>query len=334
MVPAAPAPALSHGFSKKLSFSFAGAPRGPAYEAWREDLCRGFCQLDVASSSKEWIQSTVEFTRMGDLSFAVARHPDASFMRTLPLLADGCDDLALITAVSGVTLNVQRGRAVELRPSQMSLISMDELVESRLSENGVLTALRIPRRLVAAFCPDVDEQVSKPLLSAPTLSKVVSDYSALCLKAAPTLEPVGQQVMARQMTELIGLLLRAERDEALPPLRQGYGEARLQLIKAYVIEHLDKRGLSIASAARRAGLTPKTVQRLFKATGMTFAEFVLEQRLLLAHRLISSPTAPREKIGSIALDAGFGDPSYFNRTFRQRFGMTPSEWRDAQPDWA
>jgi hypothetical protein len=73
MVPAAPEPALSHGFSKKLSFSFAGAPRGPAYEAWREDLCRGFCQLDVAPSSKEWIQSTVEFTRMGDHSYQISR---------------------------------------------------------------------------------------------------------------------------------------------------------------------------------------------------------------------------------------------------------------------
>jgi AraC-like DNA-binding protein len=36
-------------------------------------------------------------------------------------------------------------------------------------------------------------------------------------------------------------------------------------------------------------------------------------------------------ISAIAQDAGFGDLSYFNRSFRKRFGITPSEWRDARP---
>jgi AraC-like DNA-binding protein len=35
------------------------------------------------------------------------------------------------------------------------------------------------------------------------------------------------------------------------------------------------------------------------------------------------------KIATIALDAGFGDLSYFNRTFRRRFGVAPSELRAA-----
>ena len=50
---------------------------------------------------------------------------------------------------------------------------------------------------------------------------------------------------------------------------------------------------------------------------MTFAEFVLEQRLLLVRRLLSGLGRRGEKIGSIAHDAGFGDLSYFNRTFRK-----------------
>jgi AraC-like DNA-binding protein len=73
---------------------------------------------------------------------------------------------------------------------------------------------------------------------------------------------------------------------------------------------------------------PKQIQRLFQQTGSTFSEFVLEQRLLLAHRRLSASGTGREKISTIALDAGFGDLSYFNRGFRKRFGMTPSEWRE------
>jgi AraC-like DNA-binding protein len=72
------------------------------------------------------------------------------------------------------------------------------------------------------------------------------------------------------------------------------------------------------------------VQRLFQRTGSSFSEFVLEQRLLLAHRRLSAPGTSRDKIAAIALDAGFGDLSYFNRSFRKRFDMTPSEWREHQ----
>ena len=34
-------------------------------------------------------------------------------------------------------------------------------------------------------------------------------------------------------------------------------------------------------------------------------------------------------ISSVAFDVGFGDLSYFNRTFRRRYGATPSEIRRA-----
>ena len=38
-------------------------------------------------------------------------------------------------------------------------------------------------------------------------------------------------------------------------------------------------------------------------------------------------------IGAIAFDAGFADLSHFNRSFRRRFGGTPSEVRaQAQDD--
>src|SRR5260370_3333030 len=115
--------------------------------------------------------------------------------------------------------------------------------------------------------------------------------------------------MARHMTELVGLLLRTEANEAPPALLDGYGAAHLQLVQARVLGRLGEGDRTILSAARQAGVTPKQVQRLFGATGLTFSEFVLEQRLLLAHRLLSGIGGRREKISTFAHDAGFGDLS-------------------------
>jgi AraC-like DNA-binding protein len=68
---------------------------------------------------------------------------------------------------------------------------------------------------------------------------------------------------------------------------------------------------------------------LFEESGTTFTEFVLTLRLQSAHRMLSSPRFSSWSVTAIALEAGFGDLSYFNRRFRQRFDGTPSDIRAA-----
>ncbi|WP_283810827.1 helix-turn-helix domain-containing protein [Bradyrhizobium macuxiense] len=57
-------------------------------------------------------------------------------------------------------------------------------------------------------------------------------------------------------------------------------------------------------------------------------EVVAEGRGLAAARLID-PRSSGRSISTIAFEAGFGDLSYFNRTFRLRYGATPSDIRTA-----
>ena len=85
--------------------------------------------------------------------------------------------------------------------------------------------------------------------------------------------------------------------------------------------------LSLTALAARHGLAPRLVQRLFETEGTSFTEYVLTQRLALAHRLLTDPRRHGEKISVIAWDSGFGDLSYFNQAFRKRYGLTPSDVR-------
>jgi AraC-like DNA-binding protein len=62
---------------------------------------------------------------------------------------------------------------------------------------------------------------------------------------------------------------------------------------------------------------------------MTFSEYVVGHRLARAHRMLNDPRHSKHTISAIALMVGFGDLSYFNRTFRRRFGMSPSDVRAA-----
>ena len=85
--------------------------------------------------------------------------------------------------------------------------------------------------------------------------------------------------------------------------------------------------LSVAAVAARQRLPVRYLQRLFEASGTTFTDFVLGQRLSRAHRMLTDVRYADRAVGTIAFDTGFSHLSYFNRAFRARFGAAPSDIR-------
>ncbi|MDB4368781.1 AraC family transcriptional regulator, partial [bacterium] len=62
-----------------------------------------------------------------------------------------------------------------------------------------------------------------------------------------------------------------------------------------------------------------------KFTGLSFSKFVNETRISNACLLLHST---ERSISDIALDSGFSNLSNFNRLFRQRKGISPSQYRN------
>jgi AraC-like DNA-binding protein len=122
-------------------------------------------------------------------------------------------------------------------------------------------------------------------------------------------------------------LLGADREEKELATARGYAAARLELMKRDVLDNLDRSDLTICSIAQAHGLSPRQAQRVFAQTGTTFTKFVLEQRLLLARRVLGERPHRPSKVSTIAYATGFSDLSYFNRAFRKRFGVTPTDMR-------
>ncbi|MFG1358390.1 helix-turn-helix transcriptional regulator [Xanthobacter pseudotagetidis] len=103
---------------------------------------------------------------------------------------------------------------------------------------------------------------------------------------------------------------------------------RLAALKGTIAPHLKRRDLGLDMVARLMGVTPRAIQKQFQAEGTTFSAYVLEQRLLAAREALAAAGPDRARpVSAVAFESGFGDLSYFNRTFRARFGMTPSAFR-------
>jgi AraC-like DNA-binding protein len=155
----------------------------------------------------------------------------------------------------------------------------------------------------------------------------LSQYYDIVMRTAASLDAQTRAAMAQHLIDLAALALGANRDAAAVSRDRGLAAARFEAIKADILARISDSALSLTQVAQRHRASPRYVQMLFERAGTTFSEFVLEQRLLYAHRLLRSSLNSGRKISDIAHMAGFGDVSYFHRAFRKRFGATPADVR-------
>jgi AraC-like DNA-binding protein len=141
--------------------------------------------------------------------------------------------------------------------------------------------------------------------------------------------PTVQRLAVAHVYDLVTMLLGATGDDAALARGRGVRAARLAAIKRDIAAHLTEPNLSVATVAQRNRVSPRYLHRLFEEDGTTFSTFVLGLRLKRAEEMLADPRYAQRSVGTIGYDAGFGDLSYFYRSFRRRYGATPADLRAA-----
>lgn len=101
----------------------------------------------------------------------------------------------------------------------------------------------------------------------------------------------------------------------------------LRRICGFVAENF-REDIDAAAIAGSADIHPKYAMSAFKrSTGMSLGEYVSLLRLSYAQALLMGDEA---SVLQVAMDSGFGSVSAFNKSFRKKSGMTPSEFRRAR----
>jgi AraC-like DNA-binding protein len=238
------------------------------------------------------------------------------------------DDVFFGVNLTGESTARQRGRELALRSGDAGFFMGAESDVCITRPTPVrFVGLRLPlTRLAPLVANPGDAGMRVVPREARPLQLLTRYLQALDMGASIDSLELGRTV-AQHICDLIALSIGAHRDATTLLRQRGVRAARLRAIKADIAAHANDFELKVSAVALRHGVTPRYIQKLFEDDGVTFSEYVLGRRLDEAHLSLADPQLADQSISAIAFDAGFSDLSYFNRTYRRRFGTTPTETR-------
>lgn len=296
-----------------------------------ETMAANICKLAIEPLDGAYTSST-SIAVLPDVVIADTQHSPCKTRRTAVLAAETGDNILLHVPLSGgFSIRQERGAEVECAPGQIYLDPSEVPgIAHFVPESSRVLYVSVPRAALLAASPGMNLALRQVSDATPQWRLLIAYARALHTEAA-TLPPDQLQLCAAHLQDLLILALGADREAEMVAQGRGARAARLKAIRSDIESNLCNPDLSSSWIAARHGISDRYLRSLFAQEGASFTDHVAARRLMRVHRQLTDPRHAGHSISQIALNAGFGDISWFNARFRATFGATPSEVRALGP---
>ncbi|BCJ90181.1 AraC family transcriptional regulator [Terrihabitans soli] len=294
------------------------------FEGFR-DAARKLFQLDISADPSLPYRGKVDLQIGGPAVFGQVLGSASEFFRTPELTRQTEEGAWLLMTRTGL-MHVRHGDIdCDLEPGEAIIFnSIKPHAGSSIGESDTWIVQVSDTQLRALGLSDAGERTALLKKDNPIAKLIAGVFEAFDTSDTDALL---SQPTALYLTDLIALALQASGDGRDIAQARGLKAARLRAVLDDIKRYFSKPDLDAADIAARLGVTPRYVHLLLEDTGRTLSEHVLDRRLAAAWHMLRDPAQRGQRIADIAFSVGFTDLSYFNRTYRRRFGETPSDTR-------
>jgi AraC-like DNA-binding protein len=303
-----------------VSYSSLSGDPGAELRALRRTLDTQLLGLDIVpNTSSEPVEALFRSNTLDDLQ--IARHsgtPVTAYRTPRQIHRSPRDDYLIALPLRGTALLAQRGRRIDLRPGDLTVIDCDEPYALRLADSFELLTVRVPQDRLTSGRPLTPEATAIRLdPDSPPAQLLASYFRAL---AEPGWNGCG--LSSRFLDtgfELLTATLRESTARLSPTRTPGLLESVLRETR----RRLAESGLHAADVAVACHISVRQLHRLFAERGITFGSWLREERLRRCHLDLHDPALVLMPIAEIGHRWGYPDAAHFSRSFSQRFGLSP-----------
>jgi AraC-like DNA-binding protein len=228
--------------------------------------------------------------------------------------------------LDGDSLTRQDGRESILHAGDFALLDSTRRYEIKFTGSNRMLVLSIPDRTLRrqVGCPETLVAVPMPCDRGANklLSQLLRGYWSECYRG------LERHTGSRISGVILDLIAAAYADVPQAMVdRSSLGTAHRMRILNYIHAHLHDPELTPTRVAVACRITSRYLHLVFSDQEETVARYILRRRLEGCARSLQSSAHRNRSVTAIAFDHGFNSPTHFGRVFREKFNMTPREFR-------
>lgn len=302
-----------------------------AFQAWSGTVASVY-DLDVAREDLTDFKFGFSAWHFGSLILGASQSEAIRFWRSPQTIArSGIDHYLVQVYEEGGFRSHVEGRDMMIEPGDVWIVDLSRTVRNDQAKFRS-TNLAIPRSVLAPLLPDPDAlhglKLSRNSPTGGLLSRYLSDLSV----KARQMTPEEANSVAQSTVHLIAGCAGPSIDAA-ELARDGLSFALLSRIKAGIERDLANPDMGPEHLCKVFAVSRATLYRLFKPYDGVNA-YIRQRRLARCFHEIAAAKNASQRISAIAAKWGFINETSFSRVFRQAFGISPSDARDATRRYA
>lgn len=217
---------------------------------------------------------------------------------------------------------VERGREISLRPGDMVLCAADDSYRWDATVRHEILIVELGWDTLAEQVDGMDDHIARVIpRELPTTRLLHSYILSLWREGGMDLSPALAVAYADSLNNMIGASLVGAAASA------GVVRSMLDRMKSAITANAADPFFSPVALANELGVSIRTLQAAAAAAGTTPRHAIVDRRLLMAAEALTLRRAM--PVTEIAFDCGFTDSGHFARRFRDKFGMSPSQYRQS-----
>jgi len=240
---------------------------------------------------------------------------------------DAIEDYFLTTLITGKAFIQQGSVEFALEPGVLAVVDGGQPYLTMYTETSHRLVVQVPKAVFEERVWSRKRTFHAMAIPSGGLVNVVTDLFKSLANQAQDLAITDQHTLANSFLELTSTIIRsAIKDEE--ENHKGEQSELMRRILTYMEAHYADSELSPEKIAKATGISTRYLHSLFQGRGTTVLKWVWERRLKAAREDLLDPTQMKTRISEIAYRRGFNDSAHFSRSFRERFGIAPSQLRN------
>jgi len=313
---------------ENISFSTTATNSPRKLDEWRDVLSQAFGPIEVSRHASDNFVGSVRTYRRAQLQFNEIRYRGQTLERTAHNIAQFDQEYCTFGRTIAGPLHVKQN-GDEFSVESGCLILMNQsLPYTAASETGYHAhSISIPRNLLLQRTSHLRPFHKLKMDDGSPRFSLLANFAKYVEEGIAGWSETETIFLREQLLDLIVLLMVNDKGAQPSAYETSVKAAHRERAIAYIKHnHCDPK-LDPATIAGACGISVNYLHKLFQSENLQIESFIYAQRLETCRNLLRDPLHNEKTLQQIAYKTGFNHPSHFSRLFKEKFGMSPSEFR-------